>query len=154
MLDVILVVSIVTVSTTDPSSGQPRSLQIPVTVQTSAPAAPTNCQITVTGPTSVRVSWQDNSGTETGFVVNFGTAPGSLVAKPATAANVTFLDVTGLTPDTTYYANVLAAGTPNSSPSNTASGKTQAAPDTVAPIVSARCTRSSNRPSGIVNRSS
>ena len=54
-----------------------------ITVNGSAPAAPSGLQATAISPTEIQLTWTDNATNETGFVVSDGTVQFS------TGANVT-----------------------------------------------------------------
>src|SRR5205814_9744878 len=71
------------------------------------PAGPTNLRATVASSTEIDLSWDDNSGNETGFVVERGTTGANIVAlSPPTARNVKTWKNTGLTASTTYFFRV------------------------------------------------
>ncbi|MBN1675802.1 MAG: fibronectin type III domain-containing protein [Kiritimatiellae bacterium] len=73
------------------------------------PAAPSNLAASAPSPTSIRVTWQDNSNNETGFKLDrrqSGTSEWVRIAT--TAANVTSLTDSGLSPETTFYYMVKA----------------------------------------------
>jgi Fibronectin type III domain len=81
-----------------------------------APSAPTMLQVTSTTADTASLSWQDNSTTETGFVIF---RDGSVVKN--VAAGVTTAKVTGLTPDSKYCFRVKSfTGATSSLPSNEA----------------------------------
>jgi Peptidase family M23/Fibronectin type III domain len=72
-----------------------------------APTAPSGVSATAPSPTSVAVSWADNSNNETSFVVFRWN--GSAWAQIGTVgANVTSYTDTGLQPSTTYFHTVCA----------------------------------------------
>ncbi|MBK6849445.1 MAG: hypothetical protein IPG96_18610 [Proteobacteria bacterium] len=62
-------------------------------------------------PSSVQLSWEDTNRRETGYLVERSLSPTTgFVALPTTAADATGLLDEGLTPDTSYYYRVRAAG--------------------------------------------
>ncbi|HWB59794.1 MAG TPA: LamG-like jellyroll fold domain-containing protein, partial [Chthoniobacteraceae bacterium] len=93
---------------------------------TSAPILPTSAIATANTSSAITLTWSDNSTNETGFAVKRATT----VAGPFTqigivAANVTTYTDSGLTPNTTYFYQVVAFNANgNSAPSNTASATT------------------------------
>lgn len=93
--------------------------------QPAAPAAPTGLQITVLGPTSVRLAWQDNSDDEVGFRVSRGKSWTTLALIETEGANVEACSDTGLSPVTTYHYRVVAF--------NDAGESTEAAASTTTP---------------------
>jgi hypothetical protein len=89
-----------------------------VTVKTlgGVPAAPAGLAATPLSTTTIRLTWQDRSTTEQGFVVQ-RMSPASAFATIATLpANSTQLDVTGLAPDTPYSFRVRATAPAGLSP--------------------------------------
>lgn len=73
------------------------------------PAAPSRLEGTVQSPTTVRLTWRDNSSGETGFEVQQRVLGGQFVPVPGTVpANVGEKVVTGLTPGTVYDFKVRA----------------------------------------------
>lgn len=97
------------------------------------PVAPSG--LTTGGATtgSLRLSWTDASGNETGFRIEYSTSPTSRFTQVgSTGANVTSFVVTGLGAGTTYYFRVRAYNAAGDSAySNTASGTTLAQSQTV-----------------------
>ena len=90
----------------------------------SIPAAPTGTTATLRPGPAVRVTWTDNSGNETGFVIQRATdAAFTLnVGTFSVGPNVTTLTQSGLTLNTTYYYRVQAVNLSGASAwSNTAS---------------------------------
>jgi hypothetical protein len=75
-----------------------------------APAAPSGLAATTITGTSLRLTWLDNSNNETGFTVQRATDAGFTknLVTASVGAGVTFLDVTGLKRNTTYYFRVQA----------------------------------------------
>jgi hypothetical protein len=101
---------------------------------TAGPAAPSNLTaITVSG-SQINLSWQDNSATETGFVVERKTGAGGAWGQVGTtASNVSTFNNTGLVGGTTYFYRVQAtSGTGSSGYSNEASATTLSSPPTIA----------------------
>ena len=93
------------------------------------PDAPDNLVATVISDTRIDLSWNDNSGTETGFEIQRSLTMGGPYGTIASeAANTTGYSDTGLDPSTTYYYVVKATNHNGDSFSNEASGTTQAPP--------------------------
>ena len=70
---------------------------------TTPPVAPTGLAATAVSSAQINLTWKDNSGVETGFVVARGTVSGGPYADLATlAANTTAYSNTGLAPNTAY----------------------------------------------------
>jgi hypothetical protein len=107
-------------------SGQPPSSwsnTASVTTDVAAPSAPTNLSGASLGPDSVRLTWTDNSSTETGFEIEhrIAGASGDWNTAGTVAADVTMFDVVRLSSGTTYEFRVRAlqgSGQPPSSWSN------------------------------------
>jgi hypothetical protein len=95
---------------------------------TAAAVAPSNVLVTTLSASSQRVTFADNSSTETGFEVRRKASSNGTVLETRTlAANVTTADFTGLTASTAYWYDVRAtAAAGNSAYSPEASGTTQA----------------------------
>jgi hypothetical protein len=72
------------------------------------PAAPSGLTATATSPSSVRLTWADNSADETGFVVERSPNGTTFAAVGTVGANVTVFDDTGLAAGTTYTYRVRA----------------------------------------------
>jgi hypothetical protein len=73
------------------------------------PNAPSALSVASLGYTSLRLTWQDNSDNETGFVVERSDDGGSSYSPVhTTAANTTTWDDTGLVEGTAYWYRVLA----------------------------------------------
>lgn len=75
---------------------------------TSLPAAPTNLAATTLSNTQIQLTWTDNAGNETGFLIERKTAGGSYVQMDAVGANVTIYTNSGLSSNTTYTYRVRA----------------------------------------------
>jgi hypothetical protein len=90
------------------------------------PAAPTALKATAASRTQINLSWTDNAGNETGFLIERSTKSGSGYVQIATVgSNVTSFANTGLAGNKNYYYRVRATnGSGNSAYSNTASAKT------------------------------
>lgn len=69
---------------------------------------PTAASASSAGPTSVNVSWADNSTGETGFVIERCTDAVSFLPVATVGAGVTSYADTGLSPSTTYFYRVSA----------------------------------------------
>lgn len=81
-----------------------------------APNAPSNLAAVATSPTSIRLSWADNSTNETGFQVERKIGTGAFEAPILLPANTTGYDDTGLTSGTTYTYQVRALNQAGNSP--------------------------------------
>ena len=80
-----------------------------VTIVDQTPLAPTNLSGASLGPESVRLTWTDNSSTETGFEIEHRVAgAGSWAGAGTVAADVTTFDVVSLSGGTTYEFRVRA----------------------------------------------
>jgi hypothetical protein len=81
-----------------------------------APSAPSNLKVAVTGQTSIKLTWNDNSNNETGFVIERSTDGVNFSTVTTTAAGVTSFDnITGLSANTQYYYRVKAINAGGSS---------------------------------------
>jgi hypothetical protein len=69
----------------------------------SLPAPPSNLQATATGPTTIQLTWNDNSNNESGFYIHNG-----FYLVTTTGQNITSYTVTGLEPYTWYCHRVAA----------------------------------------------
>jgi len=97
------------------------------------PTAPSDLVAIATSSTSIKLTWKDNSDTESDFWVYRGpaeTGPFDLV-KDQLGAGATTWDDTGRTPSTTYWYCVMAvAGSSSSNTSNKVSATTPAPAET------------------------
>ncbi|MBN1671109.1 MAG: fibronectin type III domain-containing protein [Kiritimatiellae bacterium] len=97
------------------------------TTSENAPSAPSGATATAQTSTSIRVTWQDNSSSETGFKIDrrqSGTDPWVRITQ--TGANVTSYTDSGLAAATTYYYKVKATSSAGDSGySNVAGAQTQ-----------------------------
>ena len=72
-------------------------------------SAPSLDSIEPLGENTIKVKWTDNSDNENGFAVERATSEGGPFSESSqTTANITELNVTGLTANTTYYFRVRA----------------------------------------------
>ena len=100
------------------------------TTQQAAPSAPSSLAASALDTSRIKVTWQDNSGSESGFKLDRRQSGASTWERPATlAANATTYTDSGLPADTTFYYKVKAynAGG-NSDYSNVDGAKTQPEP--------------------------
>jgi len=89
------------------------------------PNAPSDLIATPISSSQINLTWQDNSGDETGFKIERKTGTGSYSQIATVGANVTSYSNTGLTASTTYYYRVRAySAAGNSDYSNEASATT------------------------------
>lgn len=107
------------------------SSQVSVTFASPVPSAPSNLVATATSPTSIQLTWADNSNNETGFEiyrrVNLAGQPWAFVGS--VGANVRQRTDGGLTPQTSYAYQVRAATASHvSAYSNVAVATTPAVP--------------------------
>ena len=99
--------------------------------RTMPPAAPSGLAATVAGPNSVTLSWTDESGGETGFLIQYKLSTATVWTDAGSeAANAESATVTGLAVDAAYDFRVLARHASNglSSPSNVATLTTPGPP--------------------------
>ncbi len=106
------------------------SAEISTTTLPAEPTAPTITSFTNVTSSSLTINWQDNSSgntQETGFTVRYGTSIGNYtVGSSSVDADVTTVNISGLTASTTYYFVVEATnsgGTSTSSYSSTTTVK-------------------------------
>ena len=90
------------------------------------PAAPSTAVATANSASTITLTWTDNSNNEAGFSVKrSNAAAGPFVQVGNPGADVTTFTDTGLSPNTTYYYQVLAYnGNGSSAATNVASAKT------------------------------
>ena len=106
------------VNATNAGGSSPSNLAVATTLPP-PPLPPTNLNITFVSQTEVTLSWTDNTGDETGFIVERQTGGTGLFAPVATGLTLTSFDDTQLTQNTTYAYEVLATNLGGSSdPSN------------------------------------
>lgn len=72
------------------------------------PAAPSNLVATTSSDTEIHLTWNDNSSNESTFRVEVRTGGGSFQEIGSVGANVTAVNVTGLSPGTAYSFRVRA----------------------------------------------
>lgn len=75
---------------------------------TAAPPMPSNLQGTALSPSSIRLTWNDNSLNETGFRVRYGPMGTGGRWWPDLSANTTTVTITGLSSNTPYLFYVVA----------------------------------------------
>jgi hypothetical protein len=116
----------VTATSTPTSTASPTATHTPTTTATPtntptntpttpaglAPAAPSNLQALVLGPSEVRLTWQDNAGNEDGFAIYDGSA-----LLTTTGGDATFYNAGGLAPNSYHCYYVYAFNTYGNSPS-------------------------------------
>ncbi|HEX4955105.1 MAG TPA: fibronectin type III domain-containing protein [Thermoanaerobaculia bacterium] len=91
------------------------------------PAAPSNLTATTQSTTMVLLGWQDNADNESDFRVELAVGNGAFAEIGTVPANSIGVQVTGLTPGTSYRFRVRARnGNGNSAYSNVATATTQA----------------------------
>ncbi len=102
------------------------------TIAGNPPAAPSGLVATPVSPTTVLLDWRDESGDETGFVIEASSPVEAFHEVGTVGANVTVFAIGGLTTGRPYTFRVRAAsGAQLSAPSNEASATPQA--DATAP---------------------
>lgn len=93
---------------------------------TTLPPAPGNLTAAAAGATSIELTWNDRSTTETSFRIERKTGAGEFAEAGSAAANATSFTDTGLEPNTEYIYRVIAVAPQGASaPSDTASARTQ-----------------------------
>ncbi|HET6251018.1 MAG TPA: fibronectin type III domain-containing protein, partial [Tepidisphaeraceae bacterium] len=93
------------------------------------PAAPSNVAAAAASPTTVAVTWTDNSNDEAGFLIERSAEGTNFTTVATTQPNVTSYTDTGLTEATVYYYRVSAIGAAgNNSAGTTDSGGGQIVP--------------------------
>ena len=89
------------------------------------PAAASNLVATALSSSSIGLTWDDNSSTETGFKIERKLVGGAFAAVQTVAANVRVFTDAGLAADTTYIYRVIATNLGgDAAPSNEANAKT------------------------------
>jgi uncharacterized protein (TIGR02145 family) len=83
---------------------------------TVVPLPPTNLVGTLSPPTTINLSWTDNSTNETGFKIERKTGTGTYAVVGSTATDVTTFSDTGLTASTTYTYRVYSYNAGGNSP--------------------------------------
>jgi fibronectin type 3 domain-containing protein len=94
----------------------------------SLPAPPTNLMATAASATAVKLSWADNSSTETGFNVERSVDNITFTQIAQLGANATTFTDSGLSAGTTYFYRVRAYSTAGSSSYSNAAAVTTPAP--------------------------
>ncbi|MEW6173209.1 MAG: fibronectin type III domain-containing protein [Bacillota bacterium] len=97
------------------------------------PAAPSNLVATAASSSAVNLSWTDNSGDETGFVIEAKAGSSDYSVIGAIGPNFSTYAHTGLLPNTTYYYRVKARNTSGDSGYTNEASATTPAADTVPP---------------------
>ncbi len=87
-----------------------------------APDAPTDLTATALSTTEVGLSWTDNAGNETAYVVEMRTLDGVFAEVKVLPANTTSTTITGLTPATAYIFRVQAENAAGGSPYSNEAG--------------------------------
>jgi hypothetical protein len=108
----------------DGNSAYSNTANVTTPPEEAVPAAPTGLEATAESSTSIRLSWTDASGDESGFRIEVQMEGGWTTAGEVVANTTSFLH-TQLIPDTPYSYRVYAYnGSGNSGTSNTASART------------------------------
>jgi hypothetical protein len=101
---------------------------------TTKPTAPSSLTLSVASSSQINLTWNDNSGNESGFRIERSTDGTTFTQIAQNAAGDRTYSATGLTASKKYYFRVRAYNSAGSSAySNTASATTKAAADTQAP---------------------
>jgi len=108
----------------------------PIIIIDLPPAAPTNLTAAGIGlAPEIKLTWEDNSTVETGFVIERKTGSGPFAGVGTAAADATSYSDTGVAPGTVYTYRVKAKGSvTDSTYSNEAEGVYLAAPETEVPM--------------------
>ena len=103
-----------------PTSDSAPSNEASATTPVGVPTAPGNLQAVTISFSQINLTWSDNSGNETSFIIRRKAGSAGTYSDIATvAANVTSYQDTGLAASVTYYYVVIASNTNgNSAPSN------------------------------------
>ena len=110
------------------------SAQASATTSGTPPAAPSGLSAATVSSSRIDLSWTDNSGNETGFVVARSTTSGGPYTDiVTTAASATSYSNTGLSASTTYYYVVRAINGAGSSANSAQASATTAATPPAAP---------------------
>ena len=113
-------------SSRDAAANNPQLVIIP---SATTPATPSGLAATAVSYSQVNLTWNDNSGNESGFKVERKTGTGSYTEIASLAPNSNSYNNTGLTPSTSYTYRVYAYnGMGNSAYSNESSATTAVAP--------------------------
>ncbi len=84
------------------------SNEVNATTNDTKPAAPSSLSASVQSSTSIKLTWTDNSGNETGFKIERKLSGGSYSQLKTVSANTTSYTDTGLSSSTKYYYKVRA----------------------------------------------
>jgi len=117
------------------NTGPMRYFENTTEVPTTPPAVPTDLVATATSESSIGLAWTDGSTNETGFQIGRMTTGGTFTLVTTTAANITALNDTGLTPETTYTYRVRATNAAGDSAYTQSATATTLEPDTTPPTV-------------------
>lgn len=101
-----------------------------------APAPPTDLTATAINPNQIDLTWVDNAGDEQGFRISRSLDGSNFSEIASVGPNVTTFSDTGLTPETTYFYQVVAFNNfGNSAPTNVAGATTPPSPVPVFPVL-------------------
>jgi hypothetical protein len=101
------------------------SAQAGATTSAAAPTAPSGLSATTVSSSQINLAWTDNSSNENGFVVGRSTASGGPYTDVVTnSANVTAVNDSGLSANTTYYYVVRAYNAAGASANSTQASAT------------------------------